>query len=85
MTVQPIAAPPERFPRLPDARPGGRNRLPFSPWHLFLAPVAAIMLVPLIWMVIVSLETQQQANGFPPVLIPTSLHFSNYPDASLAD
>lgn len=36
------------------------------------------MLVPLIWMVIVSLETTQQARSFPPVLIPSSLHFSNY-------
>jgi multiple sugar transport system permease protein len=63
----------------PPPRP--RRRLPFSPWHLFLAPVAAIMLVPLVWMVIVSLETKQQAQSFPPVLIPSSLHFSNYPTA----
>ena len=65
MSVQPITAAPERFPPLPDARPRRRVRLPFSGWHLFLAPVAAIMLVPLIWMVIVSLETRQQAAGFP--------------------
>jgi multiple sugar transport system permease protein len=81
MTVQPIAAPPERFPPLPGARPDRRGRLPFSPWHLFLAPVAAIMLVPLIWMVIVSLETKQEANSFPPVLLPSSLHFGNYAHA----
>jgi multiple sugar transport system permease protein len=43
--------------------------------------VAAIMLVPLLWMVIVSLETKQQASSFPPVLIPSSLHFGNYPAA----
>jgi len=41
-------------------------------------PVAAIMLVPLVWMVVLSLETEQQAHGFPPVLIPSSLHVSNY-------
>jgi multiple sugar transport system permease protein len=63
----------------PPPRP--RRRLPFSPWHLFLAPVAAIMLVPLVWMVIVSLETKQEAQSFPPVLIPSSLHFGNYPAA----
>jgi multiple sugar transport system permease protein len=40
--------------------------------------VAAIMLVPLIWMVILSLETKTQANSFPPVLLPTGLHFGNY-------
>jgi multiple sugar transport system permease protein len=77
MSVQPITAVPERFPRLPDA-PRRRGRLPFSPWHLFLAPVAVIMLVPLIWMAIVSLETRQQATSFPPVLIPSSINFSNY-------
>lgn len=53
-------------------------RLPFSPWHLFLAPVAAVMLVPLVWMVIVSLESESQAHSFPPVLIPSALHFGNY-------
>jgi multiple sugar transport system permease protein len=82
MSVQPIATVPERFPRLPDAPAQRRQgRLPFSPWHLLLAPVAAIMLVPLIWMVIVSLESRQQATSFPPVLIPSSVHFSNYADA----
>jgi multiple sugar transport system permease protein len=72
----------ERFPPVPAQQaPGRRPRLPFSPWHLFLAPVAAVMLVPLVWMVIVSLETEQQAQSFPPVLIPSGLHFSNYPAA----
>jgi multiple sugar transport system permease protein len=80
VSVQPITAVPERFPRLPDvpARRRGRGRLPFSPWHLFLAPVAAIMLVPLIWMAIVSVETRQQATSFPPVLIPSSVNLGNY-------
>ena len=49
--------------------------MPFSPWHLFLAPVAAVMLVPLIWMVILSLESKPEASSFPPVLLPTGLHF----------
>ena len=79
MSVQPAVSVPERFPRLPDAPAGRRRgRLPFSGWHLFLAPVAAIMLVPLIWMLIVSLETRQQATSFPPQLIPSSLQFGNY-------
>jgi multiple sugar transport system permease protein len=78
MSVQPIAVP-ERFPRLPDApAKRRRGRLPFSGWHLFLFPVAAIMLVPLLWMVIVSLETRQQATSFPPQLIPSSVHLGNY-------
>jgi multiple sugar transport system permease protein len=77
MATDQLAAPMERFPALPDPRPR-RRLLPFSRWHLFLAPMAAIMLVPLVWMVIVSLETEQQAQSFPPVLIPSSLHFNNY-------
>jgi multiple sugar transport system permease protein len=63
----------------PPKKPG--RKLPFSPWHLFLMPMAAVMLLPLVWMVVVSLETAQQAHSYPPVLIPSSLHFSNYPAA----
>jgi multiple sugar transport system permease protein len=69
----------ERFPPLPDQRaPRRRWRLPFSPWHLVLAPVAAVMLVPLVWMVVLSLETKTEAQSFPPVLLPSGLHFGNY-------
>lgn len=38
------------------------------------------MLVPLVWMVVVSLETKTEAQSFPPTLIPSSLHFGNYAD-----
>jgi multiple sugar transport system permease protein len=79
MSVQPAVSVSDRFPRLPDApAERRRGRLPFSGWHLFLFPVAAIMLVPLLWMLIVSLETRQQATSFPPQLIPSSVHLSNY-------
>jgi multiple sugar transport system permease protein len=61
-----------------DAPPEKRRRLPFSPWHLLLAPVAAIMIVPLIWMAVLSLETKTEASSFPPVFFPSGLHFSNY-------
>ena len=76
-----VSIAPERLPALPDQQPRRRRlRLPFSAWHLLLAPVAGVMLVPLVWMVIVSLETKTQAQSFPPVLVPSSLHFSNYSD-----
>ena len=77
MSTPSITALGEQFPSLPT-RPRRRWRLPFSPWHLFLAPMAAIMLVPLIWMVIVSLESKTEAHSFPPVLVPSTLHFHNY-------
>jgi multiple sugar transport system permease protein len=52
--------------------------LPFDPWHLFLAPLAAIMLLPLVWMVVTSLETPAQTLHFPPVLWPSKWQFVNY-------
>jgi multiple sugar transport system permease protein len=63
----------------PARRPPARRlRLPFSGWHLVLFPIAAIMVVPLVWMIILSLETKSQASSFPPVLFPSGLHFHNY-------
>ncbi len=63
---------------VPDKRP---RRWPFSPWHFFLIPLAAAMLLPLVWSVITSLETSAEAQRFPPVLLPRSLRFQNYVDA----
>jgi multiple sugar transport system permease protein len=40
-----------------------------------------MMLMPLVWSVVTSLETASEAQRFPPVLIPKALHFSNYVDA----
>jgi multiple sugar transport system permease protein len=54
------------------------RRLPMSPWHLVLAPVAAVMLIPLAWVVITSIETPSEAQRFPPVLIPSGIHLHNY-------
>jgi multiple sugar transport system permease protein len=63
----------------PPAKP--RRGLPFSPWHLVLIPIAVIMLIPLIWMLILSLETSAESQSFPLVVLPTGLHFHNYVDA----
>jgi multiple sugar transport system permease protein len=48
-----------------------------SPWHLVLAPLAALMLVPLIWMLLTSLSTKAETRRFPPGL-PSSLHWGNF-------
>ena len=37
-----------------------------------------ILIVPLLWMLITSLETEGEANRFPPVLLPESPRFENY-------
>jgi multiple sugar transport system permease protein len=58
-----------------------RVRLPFSLRHLALVPISAVMLLPLVWMLITSVETLDQTRHFPPTLIPSALHWSNYRDA----
>ncbi len=55
-----------------------RRFLPFDPWHLFLAPLAAVMLLPLVWMVVTSLQTEAQTFHFPPILWPGTPQFGNY-------
>jgi len=83
MTADPMVttAPPLRMEAPPDER---ERRLPFSPWHLFLAPLAAVMLLPLVWMVVVSLETKPQAQQFPPLLFPSAFKVHNYEAAFTA-
>jgi multiple sugar transport system permease protein len=55
--------------------------LPFSAWHLFLVPMAAVMLTPLLWVVATSLETLAQTRHFPPILWPGHFEWRNYSDA----
>jgi len=58
-----------------------RRRLPFSPWHLVLAPATIVLIFPFVWLVITSVETSAEALHFPPVLVPHVLSFANYPAA----
>ncbi|MDT5197960.1 MAG: multiple sugar transport system permease protein, partial [Mycobacterium sp.] len=66
---------PSRRRRMP------RLRLPFSPWHLVLIPLTFLLVFPLLWMFITSLQTEGEANHFPPVLLPAHPRFENYSDA----
>jgi ABC-type glycerol-3-phosphate transport system permease component len=43
--------------------------------------VSAIFLLPLIWMISTSLKTNAEAYTWPPILIPSTLHWQNYPEA----
>jgi multiple sugar transport system permease protein len=58
-----------------------RRRLLFSPWHLVLVPLTLVLVAPLLWMLVSSLQTTSEANRFPPVLIPRHWRFANYTDA----
>jgi multiple sugar transport system permease protein len=64
--------------------PRRRRLVPFDSWHLVLAPLALVMLLPFVWMVVTSLETQAQTLHFPPTLWPGTLRFGNY-SAALRD
>ena len=44
-------------------------------------PLAIVMLVPLVWIVMTSLETLAQTHHFPPILWPGSFQWENYPRA----
>jgi multiple sugar transport system permease protein len=57
-----------------------RRRLRPSAWHLVLAPLALLMLVPLLWMLVTSLSTLEQTRTFPPAL-PRTLQWSNFQQA----
>jgi multiple sugar transport system permease protein len=54
------------------------GRLPFSPWHLILAPLAIVFALPLIWMILSSFMNNAQINQFPPTIIPDSLHLDGW-------
>ncbi len=43
-----------------------------------LLPLAFLMVVPLIWMVITSVQTLNETRHFPPILIPSGIQWENY-------
>jgi multiple sugar transport system permease protein len=55
-----------------------RRLVPFDPWHLVLAPIALVMVTPLAWMVVTSIETVPETRRFPPVIVPSGVHWQNY-------
>jgi multiple sugar transport system permease protein len=57
-----------------------RARLPFSPWHFVLFAVALVMVIPLLWMLLTSIQTLPESRTFPPKL-PSGIHWQNYRDA----
>ncbi|MEU6389703.1 carbohydrate ABC transporter permease [Streptomyces sp. NPDC046939] len=58
------------------ARP--RRGLPFSPWHLLLAPLAVLFALPLLWLLLSSVMSDAQFNRFPTALVPEGIDLSGY-------
>lgn len=56
-------------------RPSIRSRLPFSPWHLLLMPLALVFVLPLVQMVLTSVMTDSEINRFPPRFWPSHISF----------
>jgi multiple sugar transport system permease protein len=57
-----------------------KHRFLFSAWHLVLIPIALAMVIPLVWMLVTSLQTLEETRHYPPSLVPTSLEVRNYTD-----
>ncbi|MBC9712683.1 carbohydrate ABC transporter permease [Streptomyces sp. TRM66268-LWL] len=55
-----------------------RVRLPFSAWHLLLAPLAALFALPLLWLLVTSVMSDAEINRFPPALWPSDLDLGGY-------
>jgi multiple sugar transport system permease protein len=57
-----------------------RGQFLFSPWHLILIPIALAMLIPMVWMLVTSVQTLNETRHFPPVLLPHTVRLRNYTD-----
>jgi multiple sugar transport system permease protein len=44
-------------------------------------PLTAVMLLPLAWMLVTSIETLAESRHFPPTIVPSGIHWENYPNA----
>jgi multiple sugar transport system permease protein len=55
-----------------------RRRLPFSPWHLLLAPLSIGFALPLVWLILSSVMSDAEINRFPPALWPHGIHLGGY-------
>jgi ABC-type glycerol-3-phosphate transport system permease component len=41
------------------------GRFLFSPWHLVLIPIGVVMVIPLVWMLVTSLQTLEETRHYP--------------------
>jgi multiple sugar transport system permease protein len=62
---------------LPDEDEPGRRWFLFSGWHLVLLPLALLMLAPMVWMLLTSIQTLRETQHFPPIM-PSGVRWQNY-------
>lgn len=46
-----------------------------------LVPIALVMLTPPVWVIVTSIETVAETRRFPPVIVPSGIHWQNYQTA----
>lgn len=63
---------------LNSAKQPAPRRPPFSLWHLLLAPLSLLFLVPLAQMLVTSFTANSDINRYPPRFLPSSLHIGGY-------
>ncbi|MEV6605925.1 carbohydrate ABC transporter permease [Kutzneria sp. NPDC051319] len=61
-----------------DAKVKRPWRLPFSPWHLLLVPLALLFVIPLLWLVLSSVMSDAEINRFPPALWPSAVDLGGF-------
>ncbi|MGE9696505.1 MULTISPECIES: carbohydrate ABC transporter permease [unclassified Streptomyces] len=80
MTAVTAPAKPDQRPATQPAAPtaGRRRRLPFSGWHLLLAPLGLLFALPLGWVLLSSVMSDAEINRFPPALWPSGIDLDGY-------
>ncbi|WP_027761912.1 carbohydrate ABC transporter permease [Streptomyces sp. AA1529] len=80
LTTAPRAGtPPRSTASLTGPASGARRpRLPFSAWHLLLAPLALLFALPLVWLLLSSVMSDAEINRFPPALLPSGIDPDGY-------
>ncbi|WP_030894786.1 carbohydrate ABC transporter permease [Streptomyces sp. NRRL F-5053] len=76
-TASPTASPAPATAPVPDGKRRG-GFLPFSGWHLLLAPLALLFAIPLVWLLLSSVMSDAEINRFPPALWPSGIDLGGY-------
>jgi multiple sugar transport system permease protein len=53
-------------------------------WHIVLSAIGLVLLAPLAWLLLTSLKEPSQIFVLPPVWIPSTVSWQNYPEALTA-
>ncbi len=78
LSTAPAATTDDALAGLPDGGVRRRRRLPFSPYHLLLMPLALLFVMPLVQMVLASFKTDAEIRQVPPTFFPADPTVAGY-------